>query len=76
MLHDDVTVVGQLECNMSPWIRRQVKIDPDSFKNWETIERVMDVAAGKIGMDPAELRRRNFIPPDRFPLTTNTGAAW
>jgi carbon-monoxide dehydrogenase large subunit len=25
-------------------------------------------------MDPAELRRRNFIKPDRFPLTTVTGA--
>ena len=30
----------------------------------------------KIGMDPAELRRRNFIQPDAFPLTTNTGAAY
>ena len=27
-------------------------------------------------MDPAELRRRNFIQPDTFPLTTNTGAAY
>ena len=41
----------------------------------QLIERVMDVAAQKIGMDPAELRRRNFIQPDKFPLTTNTGAA-
>ena len=42
----------------------------------QLIERVIDVAAGKIGMDPAELRRRNFIQPDAFPLTTNTGAAY
>src|ERR1700692_988037 len=34
----------------------------------------MYVAADKIGMDPAEIRRVNFIPPDRFPLTTVTGA--
>ena len=42
----------------------------------QLIERVMDVAAAKIGMDPAEIRRRNFIQPDKFPLTTNTGAAY
>ena len=42
----------------------------------QLIERVIDVAAAKIGMDPAELRRRNFIQPDAFPLTTNTGAAY
>jgi aerobic carbon-monoxide dehydrogenase large subunit len=40
----------------------------------QLIERVMDVAADKIGMDPAEIRRVNFIPPERFPLTTPTGA--
>ena len=40
----------------------------------QLIERVIDVAAQKIGMDPAELRRRNFIQPGAFPLTTNTGA--
>jgi carbon-monoxide dehydrogenase large subunit len=42
----------------------------------QLIERVIDVAAQKIGMDPAEIRRRNYIQPDAFPLTTNTGAAY
>jgi carbon-monoxide dehydrogenase large subunit len=42
----------------------------------QLIERVMDVAAAQLGMDPAELRRVNFIPPDRFPLTTPTGASY
>ena len=42
----------------------------------QLIERVIDVAAQKIGMDPAEIRRRNFIQPAAFPLTTNTGAAY
>ncbi len=42
----------------------------------QLIERVIDVAAKKIGMDPAELRRRNFFQPAQFPLTTNTGAAY
>jgi len=38
------------------------------------IERIMDVFAAEIGMDPAELRRRNLWTPDQFPLTTPTGA--
>ena len=40
----------------------------------QLIERVLDVAADKIGMDPAEIRRVNFIQPGTFPLTTPTGA--
>jgi len=34
------------------------------------IERVIDKAAREIGMDPVELRRRNFIKPDQFPYQT------
>jgi carbon-monoxide dehydrogenase large subunit len=40
----------------------------------QLMERVLDVAADKIGMDPAEIRRVNFIQPSSFPLTTPTGA--
>ena len=40
----------------------------------QLIERVLDVAADKIGMDPAEIRRVNFLQPAAFPLTTPTGA--
>ena len=40
----------------------------------QLIERVLDVAADQIGMDPAEIRRVNFMQPDTFPLTTITGA--
>ncbi|MDH3684464.1 MAG: molybdopterin-dependent oxidoreductase, partial [Acidimicrobiia bacterium] len=38
------------------------------------IERMIDVFAAEIGMDPAEVRRQNFIQPDAFPFTTPTGA--
>ena len=34
------------------------------------LERMMDLAARQIGVDPAELRRRNFIPADQFPYLT------
>lgn len=40
----------------------------------QLIERVLDVAADMIGMDPAEIRRVNFMQPDTFPRTTITGA--
>jgi carbon-monoxide dehydrogenase large subunit len=39
----------------------------------QLIERVLDVAADKLGIDPAELRRKNFLQPASFPLTTTTG---
>ena len=37
------------------------------------LERVMDLIADKGGLDPAEVRRVNFIPPDQFPYTTLSG---
>jgi carbon-monoxide dehydrogenase large subunit len=40
------------------------------------IERAVDLFAAEIGMDPAEVRRRNFIAPDKFPFRTKTGALY
>ena len=40
----------------------------------QLIERVLDVAADDLGLDPAEIRRRNYLRPEAFPLTTPTGA--
>ena len=37
------------------------------------IERAVDAFAAEIGMDPAEVRRKNFLAPEVFPLTTRTG---
>ena len=34
------------------------------------VERLVDLAARQLGLDPVELRRRNFIPSDRFPYQT------
>ena len=31
------------------------------------MERLLDIAAKELGIDPVEIRRRNFIPPDAFP---------
>jgi carbon-monoxide dehydrogenase large subunit len=40
------------------------------------IERAMDLFAAEIGMDPAEVRRKNLIPKDAFPHTTAAGATY
>src|SRR6059036_2516920 len=37
------------------------------------IERLVQSAAYELGVDPAELRRRNFIQPEQFPYTSATG---
>ncbi len=34
------------------------------------IERMVDLAAAQIGMDPAELRRRNYVPSAAMPFKT------
>ena len=37
------------------------------------VERMVDLLADELGMDPAELRLKNFIRPEQFPYTTKTG---
>ncbi len=39
-------------------------------------ERLVDMLAREMRADPAELRRRNFIPPAAFPYTTVTGVTY
>jgi len=40
------------------------------------IERAVDQLAAELHLDPADLRRRNFIPVDAFPYRTPTGATY
>ncbi|WP_240972299.1 aerobic carbon-monoxide dehydrogenase large subunit [Nonomuraea composti] len=37
------------------------------------VERMVDVLAAELGMDPAELRLRNLLKPEQFPYTSPTG---
>ena len=37
------------------------------------IERMMDLAARELGLDPSDIRRKNYIPPDAFPYSTPGG---
>ncbi|MCS7172969.1 MAG: xanthine dehydrogenase family protein molybdopterin-binding subunit [Armatimonadetes bacterium] len=40
------------------------------------VERMVDLAALELGMDPVEFRRKNFIPKDAFPYATPTGVVY
>ena len=42
----------------------------------QAIERAIDTFAAELELDPAEVRRRNFIPKDAFPYTTVTHAVY
>ncbi len=40
------------------------------------IERTVDALAAELGVDPAEIRRRNFIAPDKFPYNSVSGLVY
>jgi carbon-monoxide dehydrogenase large subunit len=40
------------------------------------IERIIDMLADEIGMDPAEIRRKNFVQEQDWPYTSPTGLAY
>src|SRR4029450_3791321 len=40
------------------------------------VERGLDMVARELNMDPAELRRKNFIQPHQFPFQTQTGLVY
>lgn len=40
------------------------------------VERMMDIAAHKLGFDPVEFRLRNYVQPDQYPYTTVNGCVY
>ncbi|MFP6708925.1 MAG: xanthine dehydrogenase family protein molybdopterin-binding subunit [Alphaproteobacteria bacterium] len=40
------------------------------------MERLMDMAAAKLGLDPLEMRRRNMVRADQFPYKSASGIIW
>ncbi len=42
----------------------------------QVVERAIDTFAAELELDPAEARRRNFVPPEAFPFTTAAGAQY
>lgn len=63
----DLTLVATNKVPASPY--RGMGPPPHFF----VLEQMMDIAARGLAIDPAEMRRRNFIPADRFPYTIPSG---
>src|SRR5216110_2156591 len=42
---------------------------------WFT-ERVLDIVANELGLDPVEVRKRNYVKADEFPWTTPNGCVY
>ena len=40
------------------------------------VERIVDIVASQLGLDPVEVRRRNYIRPDEFPYETPNGCLY
>jgi aerobic carbon-monoxide dehydrogenase large subunit len=40
------------------------------------MERTLDLLADRLGLDPAEVRRRNLIPPEAYPFTSASGLVY
>jgi aerobic carbon-monoxide dehydrogenase large subunit len=68
----DISVTGALTTTTSVAAYRGAGRPEATF----VIERLMDIAARALALDPAEIRRRNFIPPERFPFRTVTGQVY
>jgi aerobic carbon-monoxide dehydrogenase large subunit len=40
------------------------------------LERIVDLAASRLGIDPAAIRRKNFVPPEKFPYPSASGVSY
>jgi len=68
----DITVTGALTTTAPVSAYRGAGRPEACF----VIERLMDTAARALGLDPTEIRRRNFITADRFPFKTATAQVY
>ncbi len=69
-LDREVMVVGTNKCLTAP--NRGYTCQELYF----SVERLLDMVAAELEMDPAEIRFKNFIQPDQFPYTTATGGIY
>jgi 2-furoyl-CoA dehydrogenase large subunit len=69
-LDREVLVVGTNKCLTAP--NRGYGCQELYF----SVERTVDMVAARLGLDPAEIRFKNFIQPDQFPYTTATGGVY
>jgi 3-oxo-Delta1-steroid hydratase/dehydrogenase large subunit len=70
--HVRYDVCGVLTCKTNQVPFRGSGQSPHNF----VLERTMDRVAAELGLDPIEIRRRNYIQANEFPYTIPTGAVY
>jgi carbon-monoxide dehydrogenase large subunit len=80
MMAAGVYDIARIECNTTSVVTNTTPVvayrgagRPEATA---AIERGMDLFAAEIGMDPAEVRRRNLIAPFTEPVTTSIGTTY
>ena len=80
MMASGVYDIPKVECNARSFVTTTASVvayrgagRPEATA---AIERAVDRFAVEIGMDPAEVRRKNLIAADAFPFTTPTGTVY
>ncbi len=73
--------IAKVECNFTSAVTNTTQLVPyrgaGRPEATAAVERAMDLFAAEIGVDPAEVRRRNVVAgTDRFPYTTPTGTEY
>jgi aerobic carbon-monoxide dehydrogenase large subunit len=80
VLASGVYAIGRVECSGSAVVTNATPTGPVRGAGRPeaniVIERAVDRFAAEIGMDPAEVRRRNLVHRDAFPWTTPTGTVY
>ncbi len=73
--------IGKVECDLTSVVTNTTQLVPyrgaGRPEATAAVERAMDLFAAEIGLDPAEVRRRNLVAgTDPFPYTTPTGTEY
>lgn len=80
VLASGVYAIGRVECSGRAVLTNATPTGPVRGAGRPeaniVIERAVDRFAAEIGMDPAEVRRRNLVPADAFPWTSPTGTVY
>jgi carbon-monoxide dehydrogenase large subunit len=80
MMASGVYAIGKIEIDVKAVVTNTTPTGPyrgaGRPEATQVIERAIDMFAAELSLDPAEVRRRNFIAADAFPVTTASGATY
>ena len=78
MMSSGVYAIPKVEANVTAVVTNTTPTGPvrgaGRPEATQMLERVIDMFAAEVSLDPAEVRRRNFIAKESFPFQTATGA--